>query len=119
MSIYSYILRCKSVIKGEFISYHCKEKAPSNGYVLTIGMGYGDGWKKVYQTVGYQDKYFNQIGVTNMDALMFFSKTPLKELSLIELLGEHLTIDDLVKTYQVDQYDFYASLNTRIPREFI
>ena len=119
MSIYSYVLRCKKINKGEYVSYHCKDKAQSDGYVLTLGMGYGDGWKKTYQTVGYQEKYFNQIGVTNMDALMLFSKTPLKELSLVELLGEHLTIKDLMKTYQVDSYDFYASLSTRIPREFI
>ncbi len=119
MSIYSYVLRCNPINKGEYVSYHMKEKAPSDGYIITLGMGYGDGWKKEYNTIGYQEKYYNQIGVTNMDALMLFSKTPLKELSLIELLGEHLTLNDLVKTYQTDNYAFFASLSPRIPREFI
>lgn len=118
MSIYSYILRCNKIKKGDFVSYHMKEKAMSNGFISTIGIGYGDGWKKDYQTIAYQDKYFHQIGLTNMDALMIFSKIPLKELSLVELLGEHLTIDDLIKTYQTDSYDFFASLNVRIQREF-
>lgn len=119
MSIYSYVLRCSPINKGEYVSYQMQEKAQSDGYVVTLGIGYGDGWKKEYNTIGYQEKYYNQIGVTNMDALMLFSKTPLKELSLVELLGEHLTLNDLVKTYQTDNYAFFASLSSRIPREFI
>lgn len=119
MSIFSYVLRCDVIKKGEYVSYHMKEKAESDGYILTLGMGYGDGWHKDYLTLGYGEKYYHQIGVTNMDALMLFSPNKVKELSLIELLGEHITIEDICSTYQIDPYDFYTSLNIRIPREFV
>ncbi len=120
MSIYSYVLRCQSIKKDAYVSYGKYEKTESDGYIITIGIGYGDGWKKEYQTIGYiNDRYFHQIGVTNMDALMLFSKVPIKPLELVELLGEHLTLNDLTTTYQIDSYDFLASLNIKIPREFI
>ena len=46
MSIYAPVLRCKEVHVGELISYN-NEVVKEDGYILTIGIGYGDGWKKI------------------------------------------------------------------------
>ena len=119
MSIYAPILRVKKVNAGELVSYN-NEIVKEDGYILTLGIGYGDGWKKDYNTIGYYNSsYYHQIGVTNMDALMLFSKNKIDELKYIELLGEHLTINDLLDTYQVSPYDFYSSLSPRIKKEFL
>ncbi len=119
LSIYVPVLRCNEVKAGELVSYN-NEVINEDGYILTLGIGYGDGWKKEYNTLGYYNgNYLHQIGVTNMDALMLFSKTKVEEKEQIELLGEHLTLKDILSIYNVSAYEFYCSLSNRIKREYI
>lgn len=120
INLYAYVLRCKKINKGEYVSYNKSYKAPNDGYCLTLGIGYGDGWHRDYNTVAYyNDEYYSQIGVTNMDALMLFSKTPIKEEELFELCGNNITYKDIQKLYNVSYHDFFASLRKRIERKCI
>ncbi|MBQ7326421.1 MAG: hypothetical protein IJW93_02970, partial [Clostridia bacterium] len=119
MSLYAPVLRCKKINVGDMVSYD-NEIIKENGYVLTLGLGYGDGWKKEYKTISYyQNEYYHQVGITNMDALMIYSKKQIEDKKYIELLGEHLTIQDLCSCYNISPYDFYSSLSPRIKKEFI
>ena len=54
-----------------------------------------------------------------MDYLMLFSKNKIEELSMVELLGEHLTIKDLTSTYNISPYVFFSTLSGRIKKEYI
>lgn len=118
MSINAPVLRCKKVNAGDIVSYN-NEVIKEDGYVLTLGIGYGDGWKKDYQTLAYyKGNYLHQIGVTNMDALMLFSKTKIEENQYIELLGDHIKINDLLSIYNVSSYEFFSLLSSRIKKEF-
>ncbi len=119
MSINAPVLRCNKVMQGDYVSYD-NEIIKENGYILTIGIGYGDGWNKSYKTIAYyKGNYLHQIGVTNMDYLMLFSKNKIEELSMVELLGEHLTIKDLTSTYNISPYVFFSTLSGRIKKEYI
>ncbi len=118
LSLYARVLRCSPIKKGEWVSYD-KEICEEDGYILTLGIGYGDGWKRSYNTIAYADKYYTQIGVTNMDSLMLFAKNPLPPLTSVELLGSHLTLKDLLEIYDVTPYEFYSSLSYRITKEYL
>ncbi len=118
MKLSSKVLRCKKITKGEKVSYN-QEEVKEDGYILTLGIGYGDGWKLSYPTIGYYKNHeLFQIGITNMDSLMLFSKFPISVGEDIELLGEHLPLQILLNRYQVSPYDFFSSLSYRITKVF-
>ncbi|MDD6301809.1 MAG: alanine racemase [Bacillales bacterium] len=113
------IYRVRKVYKGESVGYNHLNKTKENGYIITIPLGYADGWIKQRKTIGFIDEnYIFQIGSTCMDHMMFFSKN--KPISnSIEIIGPHLNLDYLEKRYKESKYQILALLSPRIIRKII
>ncbi len=119
LSLYAPIIKAMPIKKGDKISYNQAE-IEDDGYLYTLSIGYGDGWRKDYDTIGYYNNfYLHQVGVTNMDHLMLFSKNKIEEMQFIELIGDNLTIEDLCTRYSTTSYELCSSLSPRLNREFI
>jgi alanine racemase len=118
LSLYAPIYKIKEVNKGELIGYN-QEVSPSKGYVLTIPLGYADGWNFSRRTIGYIDgNKIQQIGRTCMDLMMFFSPNMIKS-STIEIIGEHIYLDYLSTLFEESKYVILATLNQRLERNYL
>lgn len=116
ISLESPIIRIKEVNKDDLVGYHNQEKTPCKGYLLTIPLGYADGWNKDRRTIGFiNGTKIQQIGETCMDHMMFFSKEKPKN-ETIELIGDNLKIDYLENIYNESKYQIFASLSYRLKR---
>lgn len=119
LSLHSPIIKIKEVNKDELIGYHEQEKTPSKGYILTIPLGYADGWNYQRRTIGYIDNHkVQQIGETCMDHMMFFSKDKIKS-PTIELIGDNITIDYLSTIYEESKYNILSTLSYRLDRFYL
>ena len=118
ITLTSPIIRIKEVKKGEKIGYSNQEETLSKGYILTIPLGYADGWNKDRRTIGYLDnKRIQQIGETCMDHMMFFSQDKPNN-STIELIGDDLKLDYLESIYNESKYVIISSLSSRLERKY-
>ena len=117
ISLHSPIYKIKEVNKGELIGYN-QETSPSKGYIITIPLGYADGWNSFRKTIGYVDEIkVQQIGRTCMDLMMFFSPKTIKS-PTIEIIGEHINLNYLSSLFGESIYVILATLNSRIERHY-
>lgn len=112
------VYRVKKVNKNDLISYN-NAKINQDGYILTIPLGYGDGWIMSRCTIGYYNSYLKQVGDTCMDMLMLFSPTFIKEKEMIEFISNNLPLQDLSKFYNESIYQIVTLLSSRITRKYI
>ena len=118
ISLHSPIYKIKAVCKGESIGYN-QETVPAKGYVLTIPLGYADGWNSFRRTIGYIDGHkIQQIGRTCMDHMMFFSEQKIKS-PTIEIIGENIKLDYLSNIFNESKYVIVTSLSPRITRNYL
>lgn len=111
------IYRAKKIYKNELIGYHNNGIAPSDGYILTIPLGYADGWNKKRKTIiFYHDNYLYQVGETCMDLMMIYSKNYIDEGEIIEIISPNLDIFKLGKLYQESLYELTTTLSDRLLR---
>lgn len=117
ISLHSPIYKIKEVNKGELIGYN-QEVVPSKGYILTIPLGYADGWNSFRKTIGYVDGIkIQQIGRTCMDLMMFFSPNIIKS-PTIEIIGDHINLNYLSSLFGESIYVILATLNSRLERHY-
>lgn len=116
LELYSPIYQIKKVDKNTFIGYNSKERTSSKGYIITIPLGYADGWNYSRRTKAFVDgRYIEQIGETCMDHMMFFSKEFINAKEL-EIIGPHLTLKYLSIIYEESPYQIFTTLSPRIKR---
>lgn len=118
LQLFAPIIKIKEVNKGEPIGYHKQELTPSKGFVLTIPLGYADGWNSLRRTIGYIDNSkIQQIGETCMDHMMLFSNKQIKS-PTIEIIGDHITLDYLSIIYEESKYELLSTLSSRLKRSY-
>lgn len=112
LSLKSPIINIIKVQKNECISYHSSYIVPSDGYIVTIPFGYGDGWYKNIEIIAPN---FIQAGEMTMNYTMFFTeKYPnIKE---IEIIGKYNKITNISLIYKISPYEIITKLNPFIPR---
>ena len=118
LSLHSPIYQLREVKKGELVGYHKQESTPSKGYLITIPLGYADGWNSSRRTIGFIDNHkVQQIGETCMDHMMLFSKEQIKS-PTIEIIGDNITINYLSTIYEESEYQILATLSPRLVRNY-
>ncbi|MDD7735688.1 MAG: alanine racemase [Bacillales bacterium] len=119
LSLKSPIYRIKKVKQGDKIGYHQSGIVKKDGYIVTIPLGYADGWIKNRKTVGYHQGYLNQIGETCMDLMMFYSPNYISEDEFIEIISPNVSIFDLCAYYNESPYEIVTMLSPRIEKKYI
>ena len=117
LSLYSYVDKCTLIEKNSKIGYDYMFKTPSNGYLILSPMGYGLGYiirQKYYAF--YKGEYLKQMCRVCMDCCIYFSNKPIKDGEKIELLGEHVRVDNIARINKCSPYEVVTLLNKNIKR---
>ena len=117
LSLYTYVDKCSKVNKNEKIGYDYMFKAPENGYLILSPMGYGLGYliRQKYFAF-YKGEYLKQICRVCMDCCIYFSNKPINEGEKIELLGNHICVDNIARINKCSPYEVVTLLNKNIKR---
>lgn len=126
MSLYARIVYFKVVQQGAGVSYGLTWHAQENTRVVTLPIGYGDGYPRALSNKGYvlkNGKKYCLIGNICMDQMMVNIGTDEAfcgdEVVLLGRSGDlQLTINDLVDCYGGSAYEFMVLLNSRIARRY-
>jgi alanine racemase len=126
ISLYARIVYFKVVQKGLGVSYGLTWKADQDTRVITLPVGYGDGYSRSLSNKGYvlmQGKKYPIVGNICMDQMMvdIGSDTAYcgDEVVLIGRSGNlQLTINNLVDCYAGSCYEFMVLFNSRISRRY-
>ena len=120
ISLYSEVSMVKKLNKGETVSYGRHYTSDGNGYLLTIPLGYADGFyrsntgKQVY----CENEYGKIVGSVCMDQMMILSENYHPEDTKIELFGEHVDIAKRAEELGTISYELYTSLSDRLERRY-
>lgn len=120
ISLYSEVIMCKQVPKNETVSYNRRFTSSGEGYIVTIPLGYADGFKKanVNKQAYIGDEYGTIVGSVCMDMMMIHTDKPYEVGTRVELLGEHIDIKKRAQDLGIIVYELLTSLNDRISRVY-
>ncbi|MBV8661446.1 MAG: alanine racemase [Candidatus Dependentiae bacterium] len=126
LSLYARIVYFKVVLQGASVSYGLTWKSEQNTRVITLPVGYGDGYPRALSNKGYvlmKGKKYTLIGNICMDQMMVNIGQDEAycgdEVVLIGKSGDlELTINDLADCYDGSAYEFLVLLNSRIVRRY-
>lgn len=117
LSLYSYVDKCTLINKKTKVGYNYMFKTPKNGFLILSPIGYGLGYliRQKYQAF-YNNQYLKQMCRVCMDCCIYFSNTPIKEGEKLELLGEHVLVDNIARNNKCSPYEIVTLLNKNIKR---
>ena len=126
LSLYARVVYFKVVTQGSGVSYGLTWQAQSDTRVITLPVGYGDGYPRSLSNKGYvvmRGKKYPLIGNICMDQMMVDIGGDEAycgdEVVLIGKSGDlQITINDLVNCYGGSTYEFIVLLNSRIARRY-
>jgi alanine racemase len=124
LSLYARVVYFKVVEQGAGVSYGLTWQAQRNSRVITLPIGYGDGYSRALSNKGYvlvNGRLYGIIGNICMDQMMvdIGSDTAYcgDEVVLIGRSGDlQIAINDLVDCYGGSAYEFVVLFNSRIAR---
>ena len=127
LSLKSQVVFFKVVQKGAGVSYGHSWYAPADTRVVTIPLGYGDGYMRALSNcaqVIIRGKRSPIVGAICMDQLMVDIGSGEAyngdEVVLIGSQGaEHITVAELAHAGGLSEYELLVNLNPRIPRVFV
>ncbi|MDP3788545.1 MAG: alanine racemase [Candidatus Chromulinivorax sp.] len=126
MSLYARIVYFKVVQQGAAVSYGLTWQAEKDTRVITLPIGYGDGYPRALSNKGYvllHGKKYPLIGNICMDQMMVNIGSDEAycgdEVVLLGRSGDvQITINDVVDCYGGSAYEFMVLLNSRIARRY-
>ena len=119
--LFSEVVMVKKLDKGETVSYGRHYVSDGSGYILTLPVGYGDGFfransgKKVY--IG--DEYATIAGSICMDQMMIHTNKPFETGTIVELFGDHISIEDRARELNTITYELLTSITDRVSRVYL
>jgi alanine racemase len=127
LSLRAKIMYFKVVLAGSSISYGRTWTAPQNSRVVTIPMGYGDGYARGLSNKGHvllHRKKYPVVGNICMDQTMIRIGDGEayigEEVQLIGKQGEEaITADDLADLLGTINYEVLTNISARVPRVYI
>ncbi|WP_459129542.1 alanine racemase [Guggenheimella bovis] len=123
LSLYTKIVDVREIEVGEGVSYSHIFRATRPTKVATLPIGYADGYKRQMSTkaeVYAGGKRLPVIGRITMDQIMIdITDTDLKVGDEVELIGPHVTCDELAKWADTINYEIVTNLSKRVRREYI
>lgn len=126
LSLYARIVYFKVVEQGSAVSYGLTWQAKTDSRVITLPIGYGDGYPRSLSNKGFvlmQGKKYPIVGNICMDQMMVAIGRDQAycgdEVVLIGKSGnEHITMNDLAHWYAGSVYELMVLLKSRVPRQY-
>ena len=121
------VIQARTLLAGESVGYGATKKFTSDRQIVVLGAGYADG---IFRALGNNMQAWCKgvriacVGRVSMDSVAFdVSDLPEnirpKEGELVELLGEHITVNELAERAGTVSYEILTSLGARYPRCFV
>ena len=120
ISLYSKLIQVKKVKKGSKISYNCTYESSEDEYIGTIPIGYADGYDRRLPNgqVYIEGEYHPVVGRICMDLIMVRLNREYDEGTVVELIGPHITVDEMAKKLGTINYQVVCMLSDRLPRVY-
>ena len=121
IGLYSRVVMCKQLQKGDTVSYGRHYTSDGTGYILTIPLGYADGFfrKNTGKEVYVENEYGTIVGSICMDQLMILTEHPHEVGSTVELFGPHIDIVKRASDLSTITYELLTSLSERLTRVYL
>ena len=121
VSLYSEVVMCKQLSEGDTVSYGRHYTSDGKGYILTIPLGYADGFYRANtgKEVYVENEYGTIVGSVCMDQLMILTQHPHPAGTRVELFGEHVDIVKRAEELHTITYELLTSLSDRITRVYV
>ena len=125
------VLKIREIDTGETIGYNATWRAPKPMRVATLALGYADGMLRSLSATnkhpGLPVWFGNQpaplLGRVSMDYIGVdvtnVCAPTLTQTAFAEVLGSHVTIDDMAKRAQTNAYEILTSLSRRAQRIYL
>ena len=119
------ILQIKQIDKNEYVGYNQTFKTNKKTWIAIIGIGYGDGLKRILSNKGkvyLKNKKFDIIGRVSMDSIIVdikSNKSMFQKEKYIEIINEKYGIDHLAYNCKTISHEVLTSLNNRVERKFV
>ena len=115
---------CKLVTKGGGIGYGQTYTLEKDGYIGTLPVGYGDGYRrKMGNHVLIDGKRVPVVGSECMDQMMILMPKAYPVGTEVVLIGtqgnESIFVEDICKTWKTIEVDATANINFRVPRVYV
>lgn len=120
LSLWSVVSNVKQIRKGDSVSYGRSFVADKDMMVATIPIGYADGfWRSNQGSFVYiNNSYCRIIGRVCMDQIMV-ECTNAKIGDLVEIYGEHVTVEKVADYNHTIPYEILCSIGERVPRIYL
>lgn len=121
ISLKAEIVACKEVEEGEGVSYGHHYISDGKGYILTAAIGYADGVDKKLENkaVYIGDEKCTVVGTVCMDLIMIKSDNPHEIGEEVEIIGNHITINERKDDYDSCCCKVITDISDRVTRIFI
>jgi len=127
MSLKSHIVFVKTLRKGATVSYSQTWTASKDSRVVTIPIGYGDGFNRCLSNKGHvliRAKRYPIVGRVCMDQIMVnVDKDEAYNADEVVLIGkqgsEEISVSDIATWAGISTHEVLVDLNLRIPRRFV
>ncbi len=121
LSLYTRLTNVKQIQAGEGISYSQSYHAKEAEWIGTIPIGYADGW--IRQNQG-RYAYLNGqpcefVGKICMDQCMIRLPWEYPVDTLVELIGEHVSMTQMAQELHTIPYEVMCLLTDRVPRVYL
>lgn len=121
LSFYSRVSYVKKLDQDSFIGYGNIYKAKKGDYIATISVGYADGIRRDYAKYGkvyINGKYYKIIGNICMDQFMVLVDENVKIGNKVEIIGEHITLNEIAKSISSISYEILCSIGKRVYKKY-
>lgn len=126
VSVETPILQLSEINKGESVSYGATWTASKPSRIATIGVGYADGYLRLAGEGGVVAIGAHRapiIGRVTMDLIMIdvtdIPEDQIKVGTMVELMGEQITVDEIAEHGRTISYEVLTSLGQRYQRDYI
>ena len=127
LSLHTRVVYFKVVRKGAAVSYDGTWTAPEDTRVVTLPVGYGDGYSRRLSNqtdVLIHGRRYPNVGRITMDAMMInIGQGSAYNGDPVVLLGrqgdDEIKVEDLADRLDTIPYEVLTSINTRVPRVYV
>lgn len=118
LALYTRIVQCKKLSNGARVSYNGIYEVMDEEWIGTIPIGYADGFdRRIKNGVVYVDNtYAPVVGHVCMDQTMIRLPRKISENTIVEMIGPHISVDDIARWSGTISYQVLTQLSKRLPR---
>ncbi|MCR4854621.1 MAG: alanine racemase [Erysipelotrichaceae bacterium] len=120
VKVFSEVTMCKKLSAGETVSYGRHYRSDGNGYLLTVPIGYADGFYRTNtgRQVYCENEYGTIVGSVCMDQMMILTQQEHPVSAKVEIFGDHIDIAQRANELGTITYELFTSLSDRLERRF-